>query len=137
MKEEEREKINLTDRDANHMKTGGSKDIRRGYNCQAAVTDANDRNQLKPMVEQTESNTQETVKKTAADSGYGSYANCEYLEQRGIDGYFPDDHFQQYKSREYQKEENRYRYSNFQYDVYWMEFEKDVRDGNKARQDIG
>ncbi len=35
MKEEEREKINLTDRDANHMKTGGSKDIRRGYNCQA------------------------------------------------------------------------------------------------------
>ena len=36
MKEEE--KINLTDRDANHMKTGGSKDIRPGYNCQAVVT---------------------------------------------------------------------------------------------------
>jgi len=128
MKEEEREKINLTDRDANHMKTGGSKDIRPGYNCQAAVTeegfivaaeaatDANDRNQLKPMVEQTESNTQEAVKETAADSGYGSYSNYEYLEQKGIDGYIPDDHFQQYKSGEYQKEENRYHYSNFQYD---------------------
>ncbi len=33
MKEEEgKEKINLTDRDANHMKAGGSKDIRPGYN---------------------------------------------------------------------------------------------------------
>ena len=39
MEEEEKEKINLTDRDANHMKPGGSKDIRPGYNCQAAVTE--------------------------------------------------------------------------------------------------
>ena len=128
MKEEEREKINLTDRDANHMKTGGSKDIRPGYNCQAVVTeegfivaaeaatDANDRNQLKPMVEQTVSNTLEAVKETAADSGYGSYTNYEYLEQRGIDGYIPEDHFQQYKSGEYKKEENRYHYTNFEYD---------------------
>src|SRR3972149_11831207 len=98
MKEEEREKINLTDRDANHMKTGGSKDIRPGYNCQAVVTeagfivaaetvtDANDRNQLKPMIEQTEPNTREAVKETAADSGDGGYSNYEYLEQKGIDG---------------------------------------------------
>ncbi|GIK14890.1 MAG: hypothetical protein HBSIN01_35970 [Candidatus Brocadia sinica] len=66
MKEENREKINLTDTDANHMKSGGSKDIRPGYNCQAAVTEsgiivageavteANDRNQMKPVIEQTE-----------------------------------------------------------------------------------
>src|SRR3972149_3806136 len=120
MKEEEKEKINLTDRDANHMKPGGSTDIRPGYNCQAAVTeggiivagesvtDANDRNQLKPVIEQVESNTQEKVKEVAADCGYGSYANYEYLEQRGIDGYVPDSNFQQYKSGEYEKEENRY-----------------------------
>ena len=128
MKEENREKINLTDRDANHMKSGGSKDIRPGYNCQAAVTEsgiivageavteANDRNQLKPMIEWTESNTQEKVKEVAADCGYGSYANYEYLEQREIDGYVPDSNFQQYKSGEYEKEENRYHYSNFTYD---------------------
>ena len=128
MKEENREKINLTDRDANHMKSGGSKDIRPGYNCQAvvtesgiivageAVTEANDRNQLKPMIEQTESNTQEKVKEVAADCGYGSYANYEYLEQREIDGYVPDSNFQQYKSGEYEKEENRYHYTNFEYD---------------------
>jgi transposase len=128
MKEEGKEKINLTDRDANHMKSGGSKDIRPGYNCQAAVTEsgiivageavteANDRNQLKPMIEKTELNTQEKVKEVGADSGYGSYANYEYLEERGIEGYIPDDHFRQYKSGEYQKEENRYHYTNFTYD---------------------
>ncbi len=128
MKEEGKEKINLTDRDANHMKSGGSKDIRPGYNCQAAVTesgiivaaesvtDANDRNQLKPVIEQAESNTQAKVKEVAADCGYGSYANYEYLEQREIDGYVPDSNFQQYKSGEYQKEEHRYHYSNFVYD---------------------
>ncbi|MGQ3685684.1 MAG: transposase [Candidatus Loosdrechtia sp.] len=101
MKEEGKKKINLTDRDANHMKSGGSKDIRPGYNCQMAVTeagiivgaepvtDANDRNQLKPVIEQAESNTQEKIKEVAADCGYGSYANYEYLEQRQreIDGY--------------------------------------------------
>ena len=61
---------------------------------------------MKPMVEQTESNTQEAVKETAADSGCGSYANYEYLEQKGIDGYSRD-HFQQYKSGEYKKEEKK------------------------------
>lgn len=50
----------------------------------------------------------------AADCGYGSYANYEYLEQSGIDGYVPDSNIQQYKSGEYE-EENRY-HSNFQYD---------------------
>ena len=95
--EEEKEKINLTDGDANHMKTGGSKDIRPGYNCQAAVTAVG-------FI-------------MAADSGYGSYSNYEYLDQKGIDGYVPDDHFQQYKSGEYQKEDNRYHYSNFTYDA--------------------
>ncbi len=79
MKEEKREKINITGKDANHKKIGGSKDILPGYNCQTAVieagfimaaeavTDANDRNQLNPMVEQTESNTREAVKETAEE----------------------------------------------------------------------
>ncbi len=128
LKEEDRKKINLTDNDANHMKAGGSKDIRPSYNCQAAVTDdgvivaaeavteANDRKQLEPMIEQTETNIKETVEEVAADSGYGSYATYEYLEEKGIDGYVPDDHFRQYKSGEYEKEENRYHYSNFKYD---------------------
>ncbi|GJQ24516.1 MAG: hypothetical protein HBSAPP01_23060 [Candidatus Brocadia sapporoensis] len=81
-----------------------------------SVTEANDHDQLKPVIEQTESNTQERVKEAVADCGYGNYANYEYLEQKEIEGYVPDSNFQQYKSGEYEKEENRYHYSNFQYD---------------------
>ncbi|WKZ19159.1 MAG: hypothetical protein QY310_01040 [Candidatus Jettenia sp. CY-1] len=69
------------------------------------------------MIELTEANTQEKVKEAGADGGYGSYANYEYLEERGIEGYIPDDHFQQYKSGVYHKEENRYHYTNFTYDA--------------------
>jgi len=129
LKDEQRKKINLTDQDANYMKSGGSKDIRPGYNCQAvstedgiiiaadAVTDANDHDQLKPMIEQTELNTGKKVEEASADSGYGGYASCEYLEKKEIDGYVPDMFFHQYKSGEYKKEENRYHYSNFKYDA--------------------
>ncbi len=78
LKDERRKKINLTDQDANYMKSGGSKNIRPGYNCQASVTeegiivasdadtDANDHDQLEPMIEQTESNTGKKVNEATA-----------------------------------------------------------------------
>lgn len=128
MDKENRKKMNLTDSDANYMKSGGSKDIRPGYNCQAAVTedgvilaaetemDPNDKEQLQPMIEKTESNTGEEVTEAVADSGYGSYSNFEYLEEKEIDGYVPDGNFHQFRTGEYEKEENRYHYSNFKYD---------------------
>jgi transposase len=128
LKEEDRKKVNLTDKDANYMKAGGSKDVRPSYNCQAAVTDegiivaaeavteVNDSKQLEPMIEQIETNTKETVEEVTADSGYWSYTNYEYLEEKEIDGYVPDDRFRQYINGEYEKEENRYHYSNFKYD---------------------
>jgi len=128
MKKKELKKINLTDYDANNMKKGGSKDIRPGYNCQAAVTEdgiitaaeavteANDRNQLEPMIEKNESNIGEALEEVTADSGYGSYKNYKYLEDKGINGFVPDQYFRKYKSGEYEKEENRYHYTNFQYD---------------------
>jgi len=109
LKVEDKKKINLTDGDANHMKAGGSKDIRPSYNCQTAVTEegviiaaeavtqANDHNQLQPMVEQSESNSNEKVEESTADAGYGSYENYEFLEDKGIDGYVPDLQFHQYK----------------------------------------
>jgi transposase len=34
-----RTRLNLTDKDSAHMKSGGSRDIRPSYNCQAAVTE--------------------------------------------------------------------------------------------------
>lgn len=128
IKKEKLKKINLTDFDATNMKKGGSKDIRPGYNCQAAVTEdgiitaaeavkeANDRNQLEPMVEQNESNIGESLEEVTADSGYGSYDNYEYLENKGINGFVPDQYFHKCKSGEYEKEENRYHHTNFKYD---------------------
>ena len=128
MEEENISKLNLTDQEANHMKAGGSKDIRPGYNCQASVseegvivaaettTDPNDCNQLEPIIEKSKSNTQEPVEEVTADSGYGNYANYEYLEEQKIEGYVPDRYFHQYKSGEYEKESQRYHYTNFKYD---------------------
>lgn len=126
MREEDKKKMNLTDNDANHMKAGGSKDIRPSYNCQTAateegvivaaeaVTQANDQNQLKPMIEQSESNTDQEVEEVAADSGYGNYENYEYLEEKEIDGHVPDLQFQQYKTGKLK--EDTYHHTNFEYD---------------------
>jgi transposase len=128
MEKEDIEKMNLTDQDAFNMKCGGSKDIRPGYNCQAAVTEKgfilaaeslrepNDKEALEPMIEQSESNTEQEVEEVVADSGYGSYANYEYLENKRIDGYVPDNYFQKFKTGEYDKEENRYHHTNFTFD---------------------
>ncbi len=126
IRNEDKKKINLTDGDANHMKAGGSKDIRSSYNCQSAVTEegiiiaadavtqANDHNQLQPMIEQSESNSNEKVEESTADSGYGSFENYEYLDEKGIDGYVPDLYFKQYKKGKFK--EDCYHYSNFEYD---------------------
>ena len=126
IKEEDKKKINLSDGDANHMKAGGSKDIRPSYNCQSAVTEegvimaaeavceATDHNQLQPLIEQSESNSTEEVKEASADCGYGNYETYEYLEEKGIDGYVPDLQFQQYKTGKFK--DDRYHYSNFEYD---------------------
>lgn len=128
LKKRDQKKVNLTDHDANHMKAGGSKDIRPSYNGQTATTEdgiitaaeadtvANDRQQLQPMIEKTEENTDVDVQEVTADTGYSSYSNYEYLEKKEIDGYIPDSNFQQYKNGEYEREENRYHYSNFKYD---------------------
>ncbi len=128
MEKENLKKINLTDSDATYMKKGGSKNIRPSYNCQAVVTeegiitaaeavkDPNDANQLEPMIENTENNTEIAVDEVAADSGYGSYSAYEYLEEKKIDGYVPDLYFSKYKSGEYDKEDNPYHYTNFTFD---------------------
>jgi transposase len=128
MSKEDKQKLNLTDNTAHDMKTGGSKDIGPKYNCQAAATvdgvitvaeaveECNDRHQLEPVVEKSESNTGQKVDEAVADSGYASYDNYEYLDNKKLNGYVPDQYFRQYKSGEYQKEKNRYHFTNFRYD---------------------
>ena len=94
------EKINSTDPDARFMKTSGR--IGMSYNCHAAVTenqiivnsaislDANDKSGFKSVVEGTEKILEEDIKEIAADAGYSSFDNYEYLEKNGKVGYIPD-----------------------------------------------
>jgi hypothetical protein len=117
------EKINLTDPDAKFMKGGDGK-TNTSYNCQIAVTEnqiivgseviseANDRTALQPMVEVTQKNLNEPIKEVAADSGYSSYDNYEYLSKNEKKGYIPD----QYLTQLQHQECGKFHQENFTYD---------------------
>ena len=96
----DKDQINFTDPDSRIMKDGATKSFEQSYNCQIAVDDkaqvivatdvtqaANDKQQVKPMVEQIKSNTGETPRKISADSGYFSEDNIEHLKEQNIDAY--------------------------------------------------
>jgi hypothetical protein len=56
-----------------------------GIGCRFApespvTTEANDQNQLEPMIETTEKNTGKKVKEAKLDSGYASYDNYKILK---------------------------------------------------------
>jgi len=91
---------NFTDPDSRIMKDGATKSFEQSYNCQAAVDEesqiivaadvtqeANDKRQVKPMVEQIKENTGETPDRLSADNGYLSEENVEYLGSEEIDAY--------------------------------------------------
>ncbi len=100
-----KEKINATDADAAFMKTTGG--IKTAYNAQASVDEdlqvivaanvtnqPNDKEQLLPMIEQTEQNTGASIDTLSADSGYSTPDNLQKLEDYDIDAYIPDDIYQ-------------------------------------------
>ncbi len=92
---------NFTDPDSRIMVDGATKSFEQSYNCQAAVDEkaqvivatnvtqqANDRQQLKPMVGKLKENTRgRKPRELSADSGYFSEENVINLEDEGIDGY--------------------------------------------------
>ncbi len=97
---EDKAQRNFTDPESRIMVDGATKGFVQAYNCQAAVDadsqvivaadatqEANDKKQIKPMIEQVKSNTGEKPKKLSADSGYFSEANAEYLDGEGVDAY--------------------------------------------------
>lgn len=100
-KPEPKAQYNFTDPESRIMKDGASKSFEQAYNCQAAVDEesqiivatnvtqqANDKQQLKPLVEEIKKNTDgEAPEKLSADSGYFSESNVEYLEGECVDGY--------------------------------------------------
>jgi hypothetical protein len=89
---------NFTDPESKIVKDSTTKGFVQGYNAQAAVdgeaqvivaadvtSEANDKRELKPMVDQIEANLGERPKELIGDSGYYSEANVEFLEGRMID----------------------------------------------------
>jgi hypothetical protein len=100
-----KKKVNATDADAAFMKTTGG--IKTAYNAQASVDEKtqvivaadvtnqpNDKEQLLPMIEQTEQNTGASIDTLSADSGYSTAENLQSLEAYDIDAYIPDDIYQ-------------------------------------------
>jgi transposase len=99
-KPEAKAQRNFTDPDSRIMKDGASKSFEQAYNCQAAVDEksqiivaanvtqqTNDKQQVKPLVEEIKQNTGGKPKKVSGDTGYFSETNIEYLEEQKIDGY--------------------------------------------------
>ncbi len=91
---------NFTDPDSRIMKDGATKAFVQAYNCRAAVDSpsqvivsaqvtqqANDKRQVKPLVEQIKANLDKNPKQLSADSGYYSEENVDYLMEEEIDAY--------------------------------------------------
>ena len=98
-KPDPKQQRNFTDKDSRIMVSGDA--FVQAYNCQAAVDgkaqiiiaadvtqDANDKQQIDPMVEQIKANTSgEKPNRLTADSGYFTEDNIEVLEKEEIDAY--------------------------------------------------
>jgi transposase len=97
-KPQDKKQYNFTDPQSRIMK--GSDGFVQGYNCQIAVEEnfqlivgqavtqqANDKEQLEPMVQAIEDQAGQKPQEVLADSGYCSQDNLKYLARRHIDGY--------------------------------------------------
>jgi len=89
---------NFTDPESRIMKDSTTKGFVQGYNCQAAVdsksqvivaadvtNEANDKRQVKVMVDEIKGNLGRKPKELSADSGYYSEKNVKYLEGEEVD----------------------------------------------------
>ncbi len=129
LKESDYKRINLTDEDANIMKS--KQMLIPAYNIQTAVdeksqiivavdvtTEETDYHQLIPMVEQVIHNTQSQPGVISADPGYATYENYEYLRDNDLYGLIPDTmHFidTQGRTKYYTKSKFRYDEENDYY----------------------
>jgi Transposase DDE domain len=97
-KPEDKKQYNFTDPQSRIMK--GSDGFVQGYTCQAAVEEnfqlivgytvtqqANDKEQLKPMVQAIQEQAGQKPEEVLADSGYCSQDNLKYLAKQHIEGY--------------------------------------------------
>ncbi|MDI6891058.1 MAG: IS1182 family transposase [Thermodesulfovibrionales bacterium] len=118
--------INITDDEATTMLHKGYPP-EPSYNGQVAVEGSNgvivaatltnnpaDYEALKELIEETEVNTRDKPSEVLADSGFSSYENLEYLEEKGIEGYIPDQKIESTRKGTYKHPE--FHKSRFKYD---------------------
>jgi hypothetical protein len=109
-KPEAKMQYNFTDPESRIMK--GADGFVQAYNAQAAVEpdfqlivgqqvtqEANDKQQMKPMVQVIEEQSGQKPAEVVSDSGYCSEANLKYLEKRKIEGFVAVDR-ESYRDRE-------------------------------------
>ena len=130
--------INLSDDEAVTMLHKGYRP-EPSYNGQIAVDGENgvivaatltnnpaDYDALKELIEDTETNTGDRPMEVLADSGFSSYENLEYLEEKGIEGYIPDQKMESIRKGTYRHPEfhkSRFKY-NEATDSYTCPMEK-------------
>jgi len=103
-KPEPKAQRNFTDPDSRIMKDGATKSFLQGFNAQAAVDDtaqvivgcaitqqANDKQQLAPMIEQVEQNLGRKPEKVTADAGYFGEAALTDARVNGVELLVPPD----------------------------------------------
>lgn len=103
-KPEPKAQKNFTDPESRIMKDGATKSFEQAYNAQIAVDgeaqiivasavtqQANDKQQLVPMLEQVEQNLSTMPEKVSADAGYFSEANVTDSRLEGVDLHVPPD----------------------------------------------
>ena len=117
----DKERINLTDKEAKFIKGNGKIDV--NYSCQTAISEdgiivsaytnncSSDRTDTIKNVNNAELNTEENYKEILADSGYASFDNFEQLDKRNKIIYIPD----QQMNTEAEKEQNPYHRNHFIY----------------------
>jgi len=123
----EQSAVSLSDPEARFMKSGQRTEL--SYNGQITVDhdsgiilandvtqECTDRHQLQPQVEMTEKNLGSLPEgtKVSSDNGYFSGENLRYLEQKGLDGYFPDS--KQAQEQKGKKVEDPYSKDKFAYE---------------------
>jgi transposase len=118
----EKDRINLTDKEAKFIKGNGKLDLH--YSCQTAMSEdgiivsaytnncASDRTSTITSVDNAEQITQDVYTEILADSGYATFDNYEELNNRNKIIYIPD----QQMNDEVEKQNNPYHRNHFTYD---------------------
>lgn len=85
------------------------------------VQEATDHSQLAPLIEAVEENVGNLPTQGSADAGYSSYDNLEYVEEKKLDMFIPDNFLEALEKKT--EEEKKYDKSRFEYDkvndIYW------------------